>query len=790
LGSGKLAVNHILYYEYGGRKPVFKRPNSKKKYSPEAPQKNCFGQSAKQWIFLIIVHTIPLWLIRDYTVDTTEGILRSGELLNNTYIIEKLIGSGGTGEVYLAKNIVSGRKFAIKILKQEFSQNEAFINLMRREADVLHNVIDDAVVRYNELLKSEMHGGFVFLVMEFIEGQQLAEIMSESGAIDPDSLLLIARRMGKGLMAAHAQNAFHRDISPDNIILPGGDAAKAKLIDFGIARDISENAQTVVGGGFAGKYQYASPEQLNGEVDARSDLYSLGVTLLNAYRGKSSQLGTSLMEIVQAKAQRIDTRDVPGQLGTLLARLVEPRPEDRFQSAAEMVQWLDGGATPAASAPAPSQAPTLNEPAIIAPSMPKASFQSLEDEPGSGGGKGKLVFILLIVAALGGAGWYFGLGPGKEILLPAYESESPYAIQVRHDEGTNVITIAGHVRGPEASAALLAELQGSFSGYTINTEFQNASGEPNDRWEQIALSLVKEAKPLKSWKIEMVDEHVTLSGEANDAAIAEAVKSAFEATGTLVDVETTVNISVAVQPLLLAPLNELIKTFETCGPLRITGGDGNQLGPNERLTLSGIIARESDVDVFDLVLSEQAGGRGIDYNLAVLNEPVCTVEALLPAPQNNGLELVYSYGQKTAEVGSSPYQEGENPVIDLLLPGEASGFLYAFYVDAEGQVFHLLPHQSRQAHTVPSIGEQIDGKTKVRLTYPVSEASTERLGFRTVPPFGTNMVVAVLSASPLFDELRPRAESIAALKSALVQKDAVLSAESTLVVSRYLVTAP
>jgi serine/threonine protein kinase len=203
--------------------------------------------------------------------------LHAGELLNNTYVIEKLIGSGGTGEVYLAKNIVSGRKFAIKILKREFSQNEAFINLMRREADVLHNVINDAVVRYNELLKSEMHGGFVFLVMEFIEGQQLAEIMQSTGAMDANALLQIAARMGQGLAAAHAQNAFHRDISPDNIILPGGNPTKAKLIDFGIARDISENAQTVVGGGFAGKYQYASPEQLNGDVDARSDLYSLGV---------------------------------------------------------------------------------------------------------------------------------------------------------------------------------------------------------------------------------------------------------------------------------------------------------------------------------------------------------------------------------------------------------------------------------------------------------------------------------------------------------------------------------
>ena len=715
-------------------------------------------------------------------MNTSQGILRAGELLNNTYVIEKQIGAGGTGEVYLAKNIVSGRKFAIKILKQEFSQNEAFINLMRREADVLHNVINDAVVRYNELLKSEMHGGFVFLVMEFIEGQQLAEIMQATGAMSPDALLQIARRMGQGLAAAHAQNAFHRDISPDNIILPGGDPTKAKLIDFGIARDISENAQTVVGGGFAGKYQYASPEQLNGDVDARSDLYSLGVTLLNAYRGKSSQIGSSLMEIVQAKAQRVDTRDVPGQLGELVSRLCEPRPEDRFQSANEMVAWLGG--TPTASAPS---APA--EPAMITPQKPTTTIPPLlDDEPKSGMGK---FALLLLIVALGGAGWYFGLGPGKALIFaPKYEAESPYAIRVRHDDGSSTITIAGHVRGPEAGAELLSKLQLSFSEYTVNPELQNASGEPNDRWEQIILSMVKEAKPLKSWKVEMTDEAVTLSGEAETDAIANAVKAAFESTGQLVDVDTSVQISVPIPPLPLASLNALLKTYQTCGPLRITGGDGTLLGPDDRLTVSGIIARESDVEVFDLVLNEAAPGHLIDYNLGVLNEPVCEIEALLPAPQENGMELLYSYGQREGEVGNKPYVEGENPVIDALLPEGSTGFLYAFYVDAEGQVFHLLPHLSRQTHTLPPLGELVDGKLKVRLTYPISDSSTENLGFRVVAPFGTNMVVAVLSPRPLFDGLRPRAESIAALQEALAPQADILNDPATKVISRYLVTNP
>ena len=716
-------------------------------------------------------------------MDISEGILRTGELLNNTYVIEKLIGSGGTGEVYLAKNIVSGRQFAIKILKQEFSQNEAFINLMRREADVLHNVINDAVVRYNELLKSEMHGGFVFLVMEFIEGQQLAEIIQASGGMAPEDLLQIARRIGQGLAAAHAQNAFHRDISPDNIILPGGDPSKAKLIDFGIARDISENAQTVVGGGFAGKYQYASPEQLNGEVDARSDLYSLGVTLLNAYRGTSSQIGSSLMEIVQAKAQRLDTRAVPGQLGALISRLVEPRPEDRFQSASEMGQWLEAEASGGPSAPRP-------EPTMITPQHPANPFQALPEEPGGGGGPGKFI-VLILVATLGGGGWYFGLGPGHALIFPpAYPQQTPYEISAQHRADSNVIIISGYVHGPEAGQSMLKNLQLGFSAYTITPTLQNAGGAPNDRWEQAIVSLVEAAKPLTSWSVKMVNSTATLSGEANSEATATAVKAAFGAAGQRMGVSTSVALTVPVPPLPLAPLNTLIATYQTCGPLRITGGDGTQLGPDDPITVSGIIARESDTDVFDLVLTEAAPGHKIDYNLGVLNVPVCQVEAMLPAPKNNGMELLYSYGQREGEVGSKPFLGGENPVIDVLFPADAKGFLYAFYIDAEGQVFHLLPHLSRQTNTVPPVGEVIGGKRKVRLAYPISEASPQNLGFRVVAPFGTNMVVAILSPRPLFDSLRPRAESVAALQEALAPQADLLNDPETMVISRYLVTDP
>lgn len=268
------------------------------------------------------------------------GLLKPGDVLNNTYVIEELVGAGGTGEVYRATNRVSKRETAVKILKQEFAQNEQFIDLMRREASVLHEIIDDAVVRYHDLLETDQ--GIVFLVMEFIKGHSLADRMAE-GAVPADVLLKVARRVAEGLHAAHTKKAFHRDLSPDNIILKGNDPARATLIDFGIAKDVRADARTVVGGGFAGKYEYAAPEQMDGKVDGRSDLYSLGMTLLAAFRGRVPDLGGSYLEILKNKTVKPNIDDVPGQLQAVIGKLIEPRPDDRFQTAQEVLDFLDGG---------------------------------------------------------------------------------------------------------------------------------------------------------------------------------------------------------------------------------------------------------------------------------------------------------------------------------------------------------------------------------------------------------------------------------------------------------------
>jgi len=259
-----------------------------------------------------------------------EGLLKPGAVLNSTYKIEALVGEGGTGEVYRAVNTASQRTVAIKILKAQFSQDPKFIDLMRRE--LLHNVSDDAVVRYYDLLRTaEDQGGLYFLVMDFIDGPSVADLMRD-GPVSVDKLMILARRVTQGLAACHGASIFHRDISPDNIILRDGDPAQATLIDFGIAKDVRPDAKTVVGGGFAGKYEYAAPEQLDGIADSRSDIYSFGMTLLAAARGESPKLGTSFLEIVKAKHTPVDIEGVGEPLRTLLDAMIRPAPDDRRSS--------------------------------------------------------------------------------------------------------------------------------------------------------------------------------------------------------------------------------------------------------------------------------------------------------------------------------------------------------------------------------------------------------------------------------------------------------------------------
>ncbi len=266
-----------------------------------------------------------------------------GAELNQTFRIDALIGAGGMGEVFKGHNIQTGDPVAIKVLLPEFARNEMILDLFRKEARVLNHLSHDAIVRYHVF---SMDRSIVrpYLAMEFVGGPSLSDRL-RSGPLSEEETIALQKRLADGLLKAHEAGVIHRDISPDNFILPNGDVKSAKIIDFGIARSAHVGGVTLLGDSFAGKYNYVSPEQLGlygGDVTLRSDIYSLGLVLAAALRGKPLDMQGSPLEVIEKRRAVPDLSTVPERYRELLGAMLEPDPAKRLQSMAEVRDWVPG----------------------------------------------------------------------------------------------------------------------------------------------------------------------------------------------------------------------------------------------------------------------------------------------------------------------------------------------------------------------------------------------------------------------------------------------------------------
>ncbi len=269
-----------------------------------------------------------------------------GTQLSGIYELDERIASGGMGEVYRGHNIQTGDHVAIKIVLPEFARDQTILSLFRKEALILNHLSHDAVVRYH-VFTIDPGIGRPYLAMEFVNGESLFDVMRR-GAMPTNDVRRLCHRLASGLSAVHEAGAVHRDLSPDNIILPGGKVERAKIIDFGIARSAAVDGGTLIGGKFAGKYNYVSPEQLGlygGEVSERSDIYSLGLVLAAALRGKPIDMGGSQFEIVEKRRTVPDLSDLDGDLGPLVEAMLQPDPRDRPTSMAEIAEFTHDGPT-------------------------------------------------------------------------------------------------------------------------------------------------------------------------------------------------------------------------------------------------------------------------------------------------------------------------------------------------------------------------------------------------------------------------------------------------------------
>ncbi|MGY2065957.1 serine/threonine-protein kinase [Blastococcus sp. SYSU DS0619] len=291
-----------------------------------------------------------------------------GSLLAGRYEITAPIATGGMGEVWKARDQVLDRIVAAKVLKTEYTNDPSFLARFRNEARhtaALSHPNIASVYDYGETTDDSGVQTLAFLVMEFVEGQPLVTILHEEGRLPVDWTLHVLAQSADGLSAAHRAGVVHRDIKPGNLIVrPDG---VVKLTDFGIAqaRDAAPLTRT---GMVVGTAQYLSPEQAQGmEVNAASDVYSLGVVGFECLAGVRPFDGASQVAIALAHINRPPPplpADIPPAVRLLVERALAKDPADRFADGgafADAVRRIaDGGGLSAAAVPAvgPATAPT------------------------------------------------------------------------------------------------------------------------------------------------------------------------------------------------------------------------------------------------------------------------------------------------------------------------------------------------------------------------------------------------------------------------------------------------
>jgi serine/threonine protein kinase len=278
--------------------------------------------------------------------------LRPGTQLNGIYEIDRLVASGGMGEVYKGHSIQTGHDVAIKVIRHEFANNELVRSLFRNEASSLHNLHHEAIVRYF-IFAVDPTLGRAYLAMDFVEGESLSQMLRR-GPMPVETVARLAARIAGGLHAAHKQGITHRDISPDNIIIQGDDVGQAMIIDFGIARATRAGEETIVDTGFAGKYNYVSPEQLGeygGDVTPKSDIYSLGLVVAAALRGAPIDMSGRPVEVITKRRTVPPLDDIDPRARPILTRMLQPSPADRPDSMIDLARALETLARPPEKGP-------------------------------------------------------------------------------------------------------------------------------------------------------------------------------------------------------------------------------------------------------------------------------------------------------------------------------------------------------------------------------------------------------------------------------------------------------
>ncbi len=351
------------------------------------------------------------------------------------YRILRRIGEGGMGIVYEAEHVVIEKKVALKVLRDDFSNRPEVVERFKQEAKAASRIGNEHIVDISDF--GVTPGGASYFVMEMLDGDDLANVLSAEGTLALNRAADILAQCCRALSAAHQKGIVHRDMKPENVFLTQRDGRPdfVKIVDFGIAKmsDIETTGapgrKLTKTGMIFGTPEYMSPEQAAGkaELDHRVDIYALGVIFYEVLTGRVPFVGDTFMgvltqhmfEPVPTLAETNPNVKVPAAIEAFIGRALAKNPDERFQTCEEMYAALDEAMGENARPDATGQRAyqrsevtrPLGKPRLVRPDAPTEEFAS---SPPAGSGTGRAIGIALTAAiALGGVGfggWYFATG--------------------------------------------------------------------------------------------------------------------------------------------------------------------------------------------------------------------------------------------------------------------------------------------------------------------------------------------------------------------------------------------
>jgi len=255
-----------------------------------------------------------------------------GETIAGRYELEEVVGHGGMSTVYKAHDSLLERNVALKVLHQQYNEDEEFVERFKREARSVAQLQHPNIVT---VIDRGEEDGRQYIVFEYIDGENLKELVVRKGRLDVRTALEIALEIARGLSFAHESGLVHRDVKPQNVLLNGDGGAK--VTDFGIARSLEVERSMTQTGTVLGTSNYIAPEQAGGKpVDAHTDVYSLGIVLYEMLTGELPFPGDNFVAVAMKHIQEpspsvLDTRgDVPLRVAEMIDRALEKDPEQRF----------------------------------------------------------------------------------------------------------------------------------------------------------------------------------------------------------------------------------------------------------------------------------------------------------------------------------------------------------------------------------------------------------------------------------------------------------------------------